>query len=627
MLNRLEQLYSKKIDGKGLALFRIFFSLVFLAETCQLFYFRHLVFDPIPYLEPSEFLLWPLFVIWFGVILMVILGLFTRVAAIINYLLTVIFLGAITSFEYHMFYAYLTVNFLFIFLPVARNFSLDRLRLKLKYSNTRFHYHPPTTVPASAYFITVFLGLALVYFDSVFWKSGSYLWTHGLGMWLPASMPQAAFFNISPLLNFKYLMLFLGYLTIAFETLFLFTFWRKKWRLPILIIGIGLHIGILICFPIPFFALGVICVYLLLVPVSWWQKLFAKRHNKPAKLKVYYDADCPLCNRTKIVITHLDYKHKVQFLTVQAQASKTDSLQAYTEDELLENIHAVNTKNRVFKGVDVYLQVCKRIWYLAPLAFFISLPGLYQLAQKLYKWVAVNRITNRCTEESCGYEPPRLPVDESAMKITQNFTLKDLKVRAVFYGLVILCCLQIIVTFNSVSIRKIEQQLNIENSAVINGLNTISNGVNSITKVFWGLTHHAVFMDSHFDRYNHSVGVVYNAPNGKEIWLPMTNEQGTPGNYLLNFIWINWSYRVMDPDINQEHLVKGLRDYTAFWAHHNGIDLKKATFKVKVKKNRVPKTWEYNFLNKQLQHPWLDAGTVHWNNQQFSADIKVIENM
>ena len=112
---------------------------------------------------------------------------------------------------------------------------------------------------------------------------------NGLGMWKPASMPQSVFINISPLLNLKYFMLTLGYLTFLFETIFIFTFWRKSWRVFLLTIGICLHIGILICFPIPFFALGVSTIYLLMVPVKIWKVIFDSKIIKllSRKLRSY----------------------------------------------------------------------------------------------------------------------------------------------------------------------------------------------------------------------------------------------------------------------------------------------------------------------------------------------------
>lgn len=47
-------LYDKEIDGRGLAVFRICFSLILLADVTQMFFFRHLMFDKVPYMRPNE---------------------------------------------------------------------------------------------------------------------------------------------------------------------------------------------------------------------------------------------------------------------------------------------------------------------------------------------------------------------------------------------------------------------------------------------------------------------------------------------------------------------------------------------------------------------------------------------
>src|SRR5690554_1600910 len=211
MFKRLYQnfsrLYDKQIDAKGLALFRIAFALVLLGEVIQLYYFRHLTFDKIPYVVPGEIEMWPVLLFWMGALIFVILGLFTRTAAIINYILSVAVIGTMSSYEYHMFYSYLIINFLFIFLPISKTFSLDRLILKLKYSNTLVRYNPPQTVSVLAYYLPVLLGIGFFYFDSVFFKFTSPLWLNGLGMWLPSSLPQAILVDISPLLNIKVLVI------------------------------------------------------------------------------------------------------------------------------------------------------------------------------------------------------------------------------------------------------------------------------------------------------------------------------------------------------------------------------------------------------------------------------------
>lgn len=125
-------LYDKEIDGRGLAVFRISFAIILLAEVLQLYYFRHLVFDEIPYIVLGEIDLTPLLWFWIGTLLMLVIGLYTRFAAIFNYVFLTAIYGTITSYEYHMMYTYQIIGFLFIFLPVSKNISIDRLALTLK---------------------------------------------------------------------------------------------------------------------------------------------------------------------------------------------------------------------------------------------------------------------------------------------------------------------------------------------------------------------------------------------------------------------------------------------------------------------------------------------------------------
>jgi hypothetical protein len=49
--------------------------------------------------------------------------------------------------------------------------------------------------------------------------------------------------------------------------------WFRKARVPLLIFGIGFHLGILLVFALPLFALGVVSLLLLLVPAHWWEVL------------------------------------------------------------------------------------------------------------------------------------------------------------------------------------------------------------------------------------------------------------------------------------------------------------------------------------------------------------------
>lgn len=622
----LKKSFDKTIDGTGLAIFRIAYSSVLLCEIAQMFYFKELIFDKVPFIDKAEIYFGLPIGIWFLSVLLLVFGLFTRFASIINYIMSLILIGTITSYEYHVFYAYMGLNFLLMFLPVSRCLSLDRLLLKLKYSNTTFQYNPPKKVRQLYYFLPLFVAIGLVYFDSIFIKLTADSWLNGLGVWMPGSFPMMAQLNLSFLLNFEYLMYFLGYLTLALEFGFIFLFFRKKMRVPIFILGVLLHIGILIVFPIPWFALTFISIYLLMVPVSFWKK-YLVRKNKNHTFNFYYDTECPLCIRTKIIISHLDWFDLIGFKTVQFDADDHSKLRDIDKEILLDDIHSVDKNNKVYRGVDTYLQVFKRIFYLFPLYLLISLPGIYHLAKKVYGYVAENRDTERCSEENCGYNPPTI-INSNEIKILQNYTVNSLKfdiIKTIIYAFTIF---QFLIVLNSPLLNNVIHKIGLKDSFVEKTIQTVSYSVATITKPLFGLTAHSVFIDKiHYQGYNHIIAVIYVSEDGTEEWLPLIDKNGQPSYYNYGTNWRKMSFSTNNPNIDSTKLYTGIRDFSAFWAHKNDIDLNSATFLLKVKKIEGTDKWEKDYLNSLIDRPWIDGGSVRWENKKFYSEIKDIESL
>lgn len=295
--DRIQTFFQKRIDASGLALFRMVYSAVLLAEVFQFYRFRELVFDNVPFLEPYELnMLYPL-VLWMASLVCLIAGFQTRLAAVANYALTVAVIGTLVTFNYHVHLAYLGLNFLMILLPVGRVWSVDRLLLDRRWPDRQ----GDNSVNVFAYYLPLFMGLGLVYFDSIFYKFSSPMWVNGLGLWEPASLLFVTHNDTSWILNNLFLMKLLCYVTLIFETVFIFLFWFRQFRVPLLIIGLGLHIGILIEFPIPWFALTACALYILLVPVKWWRRLFGFQSTR-AESDSYRGYDL-LPDRQKAVVT------------------------------------------------------------------------------------------------------------------------------------------------------------------------------------------------------------------------------------------------------------------------------------------------------------------------------------
>ncbi|HMI07817.1 MAG TPA: HTTM domain-containing protein, partial [Flavobacterium sp.] len=265
-----QKIFNNKVDALGLSVFRMCYTLVLFAEVLQLFKFRHLIYDAVPYRYVGDIDVTYIFIFWFIILAMLFLGLFTRLATIVNYIFAVIIFSSAANFEYHVFYAYIGINFLMLFMPVSRVFSLDSLLEKVKYTNIGRPYKTDRKILEINYLIPVFAAIALVYFDSVFRKADSPMWTDGLGMWLPSSLPMMIWNDTSFILNQEWLVKFLGYLVLCFESVFIFLFWFKRFRVPFFLLGVFFHLGILIAYPIPWFALTAVVVYLLLLPPGFW---------------------------------------------------------------------------------------------------------------------------------------------------------------------------------------------------------------------------------------------------------------------------------------------------------------------------------------------------------------------
>lgn len=566
MFKLFEKLYDKKIDSIGLAFFRIAYFAVLFGELGQIHYFKNLIFDPIPFIQPCEIDLGIALSAWMVCCLLLMVGLFTKTMVWLNYAFTLVFLSTISSFEYHVFYTYTSVNLLCLFLPISQQLSIDRLLEKLKYSNTEYLYQPPTTTTVLSYTMPIFITIGFVYLDSIFYKTISTFWMQGLGVWLPSSFPQMSITSTNGLggflINQELLTKFFGYLTLIFEAIFIFLFWFKKFRLPFFIIGIGLHLGILISFPIPWFALTVVATYLLLLPVGYYRKLGQYLFKKRKTLwTLFYDEKCPLSLRKKIILEHFDIFQFIDFKSMKTEQQVHESDAVLTANTLIEN--------------------------------------------------------------NCVKQPVVLPPNIDELKIFNYLTFKEIRIKAITIGILLLCGIQILISYNSGLPQKLRKDSGISANAISKGMGQLSKNSNFYGKRFAGLTHHPVFMDEHFHAYNHIIAISYQPPTGAEIWLPIIDKTGSPDWYIYGFNWVKWTFRVNSSGkIPYEQFSEGVKRFTAFWAYKNGKKTMDAQFKLHLKKIDVPKKFEANFLEQQRAKSWVDMGSITWKNNTFSLEIQ-----
>ncbi len=545
----------------------------------------------------------------------IMLGIFTRVNTIVNYLCTLFITASLTTFSNHIFMTFLEINFLLMFIPVSRVWSLDRLFLKLRYSDTKFTYDPPKTVSSMAYLLPVFFAIGLVYFESTFYKLADPYWLDGLGSWGPASLSIATISRPSWIVNSEFLEKALGYLTLSFEALFLFLMWSKRLRWMCFIIGFGLHVGILLEFPIPFFAYVMMSIYLLVLPVGIYKWLDNIKLKKPL-LFFYYDSENLICVRTKIALEHLDILSSVAFLSIQDHDKNKNKLKDSKSKTVHDDIYTVSEKGKVARGIDAYIRVFNAIFYLKPLSWILRLPIIYTILSYVYDRVTGRRSAEKNIEDTSGYVTP-VPRKVNDIKLSRNLTIGKLKLKLVVLFLYVTIILQAIISFNSDLVTKLRLSAQMIGTNLDEQLFYVSNDVCLYGTLFMGLTRNHLFTSNYLTGYQQIVRISYCFPDGHETDLPLIDTDGMPGAYNRNFNWGKWSFIVCNPNVNVGVRDKGIRSYTAFWANKNDIALDNDKFKIYTKKLVLPTHWEKDFLKNQINnHNWVEAGSVTWKNKQ-----------
>ncbi len=623
--NKIFQLLSKQAPATGIGLFRCLYGLVTLQEIFFLNYFDHLIFDPIPFID-VEFPAIPLFLgLWLVIAVFVTIGYRYRFAMTANYLFWLVFVNFTAmqrdfdgGFDTFM----IGAGFFLLFMPGDRAFSIDCLRYKL--SNPFVHYsaYPPQTISALAYQLPVFICLGWLYFDSDVHKLFAEQWRNGLGQWLPATQPYyVSALDMSPLLNIEWLQKTAGYTIMVFQATFMFLFAHRCLRVVYLVIGIGLHLGITLTLNIYPFGMGMLCFYTLLVPFSWWRTIGSGLKSSRPALTVFYDKQCPLCNRTVLTLNHFDLFNRVDFKNAQDYAFNNPVLAAIGMDTLLTDLYALDGRNRIYYGVDTYRRILIKMGYLAPFGIILGLPGIKQWADKKYRSIADSRIRIACDSDCLVVTP--LADNTLYHRIFERYGGQKPKTlaRKLAKIMVALIVLQLNATIHYGIFYRLP--IAYEKMAISQPVSQASNALLMVSSTFFGITPHALYLHDHFEGYDRILAITYLDAKGNERWLPFVNEQGrllAPNWGRVHSMWANIA---VTPNINNVRLKKFIMKVTAFWGQKIGLDLENTVFNIKMKKIDSPVRWVPDQLHKNFASEWVSIGSVYWRHKEISYDLPV----
>ena len=345
-------------DARPLAVFRMVFFSIMLMEVVGFEDIMPLLVDEVPFDSPSDWRYGHLFGVWKVVLVAVILGTPSRFWRVANWVFAFGFFNAVDLYEYHMFYAWTGVSFLSVFVDLNRSWSIESIVSNVR--QARAGQPADRKVVANwDYYVILLVAVGFVYADSVLWKLTDPAWVGGLGMYRPASLPFISFDSwLTDGRDSELIFRLLGGLTLAFEALFvplLSVMMRRKWlALLCMAIGIGLHGGIGVLFPLPLFGWGYAAFFVLLWPTGWLPIGKRVRH----KYTFFYDRECPLCCQTQALLASLDWFKLIEFKPVQFLSDDDIAAMGSTRDEMLTDIGGKWKSNNTLRfGVETYCRV------------------------------------------------------------------------------------------------------------------------------------------------------------------------------------------------------------------------------------------------------------------------------
>lgn len=615
--------YHAKAPCFGIGLFRFLFGLVTLQEIGFLLYFKHLIFDPIPYLDVEFPMLGFFLCLWAVVACLVCVGYRCQQAIIANYIFWLVFVNFTPlqrdfagGFDLFM----IGANFCMIFMPIDQAFAIDGLRKKLKHPFVPYSQYLKTDVSRLAYLLPVTLCLGFLYLDSALHKLFAEHWRNGLGVWLPASMPYyISALDTAWLLNNVWLQKTLGYTLLVFQFSFVFLVHNARLRPLFFIIGVGFHLGITLVLNIYPFGVGVLIFYCLVAPFSWYRKLGALVVAKTPTLTVFYDQQCPLCCRTVLVLNHFDLFKTIDFKAAQTQAKHYPALATIEPAQLLQDLYALDQNNNRYAGVDSYAKMLIAMRYPALLGYFLKLPLVYHLASHYYRKIADTRA--------------RVPCDDSCTTI-QHSTDRSLYARIFArepgpqasryqHQISKIMVLFLLLQINSSLHYGLLYRLDLlqRSDPISNSLINASNTLILFSTGFLGITPHAFYLHDHLAGYNHLIAITYQDAQGNEKWLPWVSPEGrmlAPNWGRVHSMWANIA---VTADINHQRLTKFIMKTTAFWGIKAGLDLEAAVFTIKLKKINTPSHWVKGLLAANLSASWQDIGRAKWHNEAFNLEL------
>ena len=130
------------------------------------------------------------------------------------------------------------------------------------------------------------------------------------------------------------------------------------------------------------------------------------------KATIVYDGECPFCIKQVKSIQDMDHNDCFDYVPRQAPELVT-CFPTLKEMDFEEGMRLVDPNGCIYVGADAVYQIARRLPKARLIAWLYCIPVCKQIAQILYRWIAVNR---KRLGQTCRAEPSKISASDGEAK-------------------------------------------------------------------------------------------------------------------------------------------------------------------------------------------------------------------
>jgi predicted DCC family thiol-disulfide oxidoreductase YuxK len=276
---------------------------------------------------------------------------------------------------------------------------------------------PEPSISANLALRLIQLHLCVIYGTAGLAKLQGTAWWNGLAIWGTLASGEFRLLDFTWIAAYPLLLNVLTHGALALEVVYPALIWVPIFRPLFLALIVTLHLGIGVTAPgLTEFALAMIAGNLAFVSGGWLRSLVTGLDRSHPSGKVLYDGQCPRCRASVAVLVAADPDRVIEplDLTVVDVGKIHPTL---TREACMKAMHVVRADGRVFAGFDAVVVLARWLplfWLAGVLG---SLPGVRFFGRRAYQMVADSRPREGCTDDVCSIHAPQRAEAKSANEV------------------------------------------------------------------------------------------------------------------------------------------------------------------------------------------------------------------